>query len=131
MNHIDIIGRLTRDPEIRVTKNGNKVCNFRIAWEDHYKGEKIAHYYDCNAWSKLAENVEKYCSKGSLVGVEEKLKTKEFENKNGIKINSVYIECDKIDFLSSPKKVEKEKDFTEEFNEAEKKFNIMEDDIQF
>lgn len=131
LNSINLMGRLSVDPSFKNLQNGNAVCNFRIAWEEHYKGDKKVYYYDCTAWNKLAENINKYCMKGSLVRVGGKLKTKEYENKQGVKVETVYIECGEIDFLSSPKKIENKKDFTEEFNEAEKKFNIMQDDIQF
>ena len=130
-NNTNMMGRLSADPTFKYLQNGNSVCNFRIAWEEHYKGEKKVYYYDCTAWNKLAENINKYCMKGSLVRVGGKLKTKEYENKQGIKVTNIYIECNEIDFLSSPKKIENKKDFTEEFNEAEKKFEISEEDIAF
>lgn len=132
LNNINMIGRLPRDPELKKTSSGKNVCNFTIAWEDHFKGEKTTHYIDCTAWNAIAENVCKYCAKGSQVRVGGRLKTRTYENSAGTSVKVVYIECSEVDFLTPQKTSKKDPvDFTKEFEEAEKKFEIKEEDIQF
>ncbi|WP_155485291.1 single-stranded DNA-binding protein, partial [Paraclostridium sordellii] len=74
MNHVVLVGRLTRDPELRFTPgDGIPIVNFTLAINRPYKnknGENEADFIFIEAWNKQAENIAKYCMKGSLVGVE-------------------------------------------------------------
>ncbi|MFR7590235.1 MAG: single-stranded DNA-binding protein [Longibaculum sp.] len=122
-------GRLARDPSFKNLNNGSMVCDFTITLEEKYNEKKEVFYINCQAWNKVAENIDKYCCKGSLVTVEGKLKTRSYE-KDGKKVYVTYVQCEKIDFLSSPKKQENI-DYTREFEKAEQNFDVQPDDIQF
>ena len=110
INRVVLVGRMTRDPELRRTPQGDAVTSFTLAVNRNYTsrdGQQQADFINCVVWRKPAENVERYCSKGSLVGVE------------GMQQNN--------DNFYDMKTVELEKEFDNSFNT----YDIMEDDIQF
>ena len=94
MNVVALIGRMTRDPELRRTAQGDAVTSFTIAVERDYTGkdgQKEADFINCVIWRKPAENVEKYCSKGSLVGVKGGIQTRHYDNAQGQRVNVVEV----------------------------------------
>lgn len=107
MNDIKLMGRMTRDPEIRTVGN-TKVVAFRIAVEDDYKkdagGKKETDFFDCAAWGPLADVVGKYCRKGRTVVVSGKMKNKNWTDKDGNKHYAMEVVCDNIYFCDSAKK---------------------------
>ena len=152
INRVGLVGRMTRDPELRRTPQGDAVTSFTLAVNRNYTsrdGQQQADFINCVVWKKSAENVEKYCSKGSLVGVEGRIQTRSYDNSQGQKVYVVEVICDSVQFLetraareraqSQPqmqqnndnfydmKTVELEKEFDNSFNT----YDIMEDDIQF
>lgn len=151
INRVVLVGRMTRDPELRRTQ-GDAVTSFTLAVNRNYTsrdGQQQADFINCVVWRKPAENVERYCSKGSLVGVEGRIQTRSYDNSQGQKVYVVEVICDSVQFLetraareraqSQPqmqqnndnfydmKTVELEKEFDNSFNT----YDIMEDDIQF
>jgi single-strand DNA-binding protein len=108
-----IEGRLTRDPELLYTKNGNALCKFDLAVNHTFKsGEKLIEevsYIAVDTWNKVAESCAKYLKKGNLIRVKGRLKQSSWQDKQGQKRNKISIEAAGIDFLSSPKK-EKQKE---------------------
>jgi single-strand DNA-binding protein len=87
-NHVQLIGRLGRDPEVRYTTDGTAVASFSVATDESWKdksGEKHTEteWHNCVAWRKLGEICGEYLKKGSLVFVEGKLKSREYEAKEG------------------------------------------------
>lgn len=67
LNRALLVGRLTRDPELRRTSNGKAVTSFNLAVERNFKSDdQEADFINCVCWGKIAENTERYCSKGSL-----------------------------------------------------------------
>lgn len=152
INRVVLVGRMTRDPELRRTPQGDAVTSFTLAVNRNYTsrdGQQQADFINCVVWRKPAENVERYCSKGSLVGVEGRIQTRSYDNSQGQKVYVVEVICDSVQFLetraareraqSQPqmqqnndnfydmKTVELEKEFDNSLNT----FDIMEDDIQF
>ena len=151
INRVVLVGRMTRDPELRRTNTGAAVTSFTLALNRNYNSAdgQQADYINCVVWNKVAENVERYCSKGSLVGVEGRIQTRSYDNSQGQKVYVVEVICDSVQFLetraareraqSQPqmqqnndnfydmKTVELEKEFDNSFNT----YDIMEDDIQF
>jgi single-strand DNA-binding protein len=88
LNHIVLIGRLTRDPELRYTPNGVPVCNFDLAVNRPTKnqaGEREADFIRIIVWQEQAENAAKYLSKGRLVAVEGRLQIRSYEDQQGQK----------------------------------------------
>lgn len=91
LNKIILVGRLTRDPEIRSTSSGQSVCNFGIAtnrvWNDKASGQKKeeTEFHNVVLWRRLAEIASQYLSKGSLVLIEGRLQTSSWEDSSGNK----------------------------------------------
>ena len=86
LNRVTIMGRLTKDPDLRRTQSGISVCSFSIASDRDYKsenGEKTADFYDVVAWRATAEFVCKYFGKGRMIGVDGSLQTRKWQDKNG------------------------------------------------
>lgn len=106
-------GRLTRDPDLFYTKNGNGICKFDIAVNSSIKkGEKYENevsYISVNTWNKIADACAQYLKKGTKVRVRGKIKQDLWTAKNGEKRKKFYIEAAAVDFLSSPKKKEEQK----------------------
>jgi single-strand DNA-binding protein len=105
LNHTDLMGRLTRDPELRYTQSGTPVTAFTLANDTGRKrddGSRITHFIDCVAWRKTAEFAAKYLTKGRLVVVEGEIETRSYE-KDGVKRKVVEINVKSIHFADSKK----------------------------
>ncbi|QDI91662.1 single-stranded DNA-binding protein [Salicibibacter halophilus] len=102
INRVVLVGRLTRDPELRYTPNGVAVANFGIAvnrpFTNQY-GEREADFLNCVVWRKQAENVANYLKKGSLAGVEGRVQSRSYENREGRRVNVVEIQAESVQFL--------------------------------
>lgn len=86
LNRVILIGRLTRDPELKYTSTGRAVSTFTLAVDRGFtnqQGKREADFIPIVTWNKLAENCSKYLAKGSLVGVEGKLQVRSYEAKEG------------------------------------------------
>lgn len=97
LNRIDLIGRLVRDPEYKTTSAGAGYCNFTIAVDDDFKdkdGNKVTDFIDCTAWRKTAEYVTTYQTKGSLLAVCGRLKSRKWTDKDGNKRTSWFVQVD-------------------------------------
>lgn len=104
INRTILIGRMTKDPELRRTGQGNAVASFNLAVNRNFKsndGQQEADFIPCVCWNKLAENIDTYCSKGSLVGVEGSLRSRNYENSQGQKVFVVELLCDSVQFLET------------------------------
>lgn len=101
LNRVVLVGRIVRDPELKRTNSGTPVTSFTIAVDNLTKagGEKTASFIPCTSWNKTAENVAKYCSKGSLVGVDGRLNQRSYEDKNGQKRSVVEVTAESVQFL--------------------------------
>ena len=103
MNSVNIIGRLTRDPELRKTSNGRSVTNFCLAVN---RANEDADFIDCVAWNQTADLACKYLSKGSKIGVTGRIQSRTYDDKNGNSRKIVEVVIDRMQFLSEPKKKE-------------------------
>lgn len=103
LNRVVLVGRLVRDPELRKTNSGTSVTSFTIAVDNLTKKgeEKTTSYIPCTCWSFTAENVAKYCSKGSLVGIDGRISQRSYEDKNGQKRSIVEVVAENVQFLES------------------------------
>jgi len=104
MNHIVLIGRLVADPETRYTQSGIAVCNFRLAVDRKFKnqsGEREADFINCVAWRKAGEIIGQYMSKGSQIGVQGSLQSRNWEDKDGNKRTSFEVQVEEFKFLDS------------------------------
>ena len=104
MNKVILIGRLARDPEMRTTISGSNVTRFTLAVTRTYQdqnGERGADFINCVAWRKQAENIAKYCTKGTQVAVEGRIQTGSYDAQDGSKRYTTDIICDNVTFLGS------------------------------
>ena len=102
LNRALLVGRLTRDPELRRTSNGKAVTSFNLAVERNFKSDdQEADFINCVCWGKIAENTERYCSKGSLVSVDGRIQTRNYENNQGQKVYVTEVVADSVQFINT------------------------------
>lgn len=97
-----IVGRLTRDPDLRYTPSGLAVSNFTVAANRPFKnqdGEQEADFINCVTWRKQAENLANYMKKGQLIGVDGRIQTRTFEDKDGKTVYVTEVLAESIQFL--------------------------------
>jgi single-strand DNA-binding protein len=107
LNKAILIGRLTRDPELRYTQGGTSVCSFSIANNRTYvsageKKEQVS-FFNCVAWAKTGEVIAEYCKKGQRIGIEGRLQQRSWDDQEGKKRQTVEIVVDNFQFLSAPR----------------------------
>ncbi|XFA98210.1 single-stranded DNA-binding protein [Candidatus Izemoplasma sp. B36] len=138
-NKVVLIGRLTKDPELRYTSTNNlPVVSFTLAVNRPYQvqgNDRSADFISCTAWRKQAENIHRYVSKGSMVAVEGKLQTRDYMDE---KINArryiTEVICDSVVFLDTRSQGDYENPVKNESTEEELpkgNFNNVEDDLPF
>lgn len=111
MNNVSMIGRLTRDPELRYSENSRTaIARFTLAVDRPTRQgeEKKADFPNIVVFGKQAENCDKYLEKGSLVGITGRIQTGSYQNKNNMTIYTVNIIATNVQFLSWKEKAEKE-----------------------
>ncbi|HHC8894340.1 TPA: single-stranded DNA-binding protein [Staphylococcus aureus] len=102
LNRTVLVGRLTKDPELRSTPNGVNVGTFTLAVNRTFtntQGEREADFINVVVFKKQAENVKNYLSKGSLAGVDGRLQTRNYENKVGQRVLVTEVVADNVQFL--------------------------------
>ena len=102
INRVILVGRLTRDPELRRTKDGSAVTSFTVAVDNRTKnpdGSRGTTFVPCVAFQQSAENTSKYTKKGSLVGVEGRLTQRSYTRQDGSKATVYEVICDNVQFL--------------------------------
>lgn len=102
INRVVLVGRLTKDPEFRTTQSGIDVATFTLAVNRNFKsknGEQQADFINCVVFRKQAENVNNYLNKGSLAGVDGRLQSRSYENKEGQRVFVTEVVCDSVQFL--------------------------------
>ena len=138
MNRVILVGRITKDPELKKTAQDIAVVNFTIAVNRNYtdqQGEKQADFISCVVWRRQAENVAKYVSKGMLLGVEGRIQTRQYESETGMKYITEVL-CDSVQFLENKSSNQSFEDSSstksqsDEFYETSKKL-AAEDDLPF
>lgn len=101
INSVILVGRLTKDPELKYTSNNNAMCSFTLAVDKRVNGEKQANFINCKVFNKQAENLCQYQSKGSLIGVVGVIDTGSYQNKQGQTVYTTDILVNQITFLQS------------------------------
>lgn len=100
LNHITIMGRLTREPELRYTQSQTPVVSFTVACDRDF-GEKQTDFIDCVAWRNTAEFVDTYFAKGSMAAVSGRLQSRRWEDRDGNKRTNWEILVDNIYFADT------------------------------
>ena len=100
-NKTILMGRLTRDPELKTTPSGESVCTFSIAVDRRYqtKGEeKKTDFFNIVAWRQTGEFVSRYFKKGNMILVEGELQTRQYTNKDGVNVTVTEINAEQVSF---------------------------------
>ena len=106
INQITLVGRLTKDPELRYTPDGIAVSNVTVALNRHYKnsaGEYTADFVQCTIWNKVAENTVQYCGKGSIVGVTGRLQSRYYDDQDGKRVYVTEVIAETVKFMDFKK----------------------------
>ena len=113
LNQVVLVGRLTKDLEVKELEDGKKVTNMTLAVPRSFKnaeGEYETDFIDCSLWNSIAENTAEYCKKGDIVGVKGRLQSSSFEKEDGNKEFRTQVMAEKVTFLSSRSKDEPERE---------------------
>lgn len=102
INRVVLIGRLTRDPELRKTQSGTSVCSFTLAVNrrQNQDGTQDADFIQCVAWNKLADNIQLYQKKGNQLGIEGRINTRSYDNQQGQKVYVTEVIAENVQFLT-------------------------------
>ena len=116
MNKVFLIGHLVKDPELRYTSSNIPVTSFTLAVNRNFanqNGGKEVDFINIVAWKKQAENIHKYCFKGSRVSIEGRIQIRNYEDQNGQKRYVSEVALENIEFLSTKKEETREKSNSE------------------
>lgn len=103
MNKALLIGRFTRDPEVRYTDGGTTIARFTLAVDRRFKqeGGQQADFISCISFGKTAEFIEKYFKQGMKIGLEGRIQTGSYTNKDGVKVYTTDIVAENVEFVES------------------------------
>ena len=121
INRVILVGRITKDPEMKSTQSNIAVVSFTLAVNRQFtdqSGERQADFIQCVVWRKQAENLARYVKKGALLGVEGRIQTRTYEADNGTRYVTEVV-CDTVQFLESKGDVDNEPTSNEEDNTAD------------
>lgn len=102
INRVVLVGRLTKDPELRVSQSDISVASFNLAVNRPFTskdGERSADFVNIVCFRKIAENVNQYVKKGSLVGIDGRIQTRNYENKEGQRVYVTEVVAESVQFL--------------------------------
>ena len=109
INQVTLVGRLTRDPDLRITQEGISVTNVTVAVNRPFRnqhGEIGADFVQCTLWKRTAENTVQYCRKGSLVGITGRIQTRYYDNQEGKRVYVTEVVAETVKFLDSKRSTE-------------------------
>ena len=124
MNTVNLVGRLTKDPELKYSASGVATLRFTIAVNDQYKKDE-ADFISCVAFRKTAENLANYQKKGSLIGVIGRIKTGSYD-KNGQKVYTTDVLAESVQFFDK-----KEQPQQQQQQQQNNSFEVSEDSLPF
>ena len=103
MNKVLLVGRFTKDPEIKYANSGLTIASFNVAVDRKYKkeGEQSADFVSCKAFGKTAEFIEKYFHKGMRIGIDGRIQTGSYQKDDGSKVYTTDVVCDGVEFVES------------------------------
>lgn len=134
MNKVVLIGRLTKDVELRYTQSGTAVGSFSLAVNRQFtnaSGEREADFINCVVWKKAAETLANYTGKGSLVAVEGRIQTRNYENNQGNRVYVTEIVVENFSFLDKKSDQNQNQGGSDPFSKSGNPLDISDDDIPF
>ena len=139
MNKVILVGRITKDPELKTVQSGSAVVNFTVAINrpttsnNGDQNQSNADYINCVIWNKQAENLAKYVKKGQLIGVEGRIQTRTYDA-NGTTRYITAVLCDNVQFLDTKKdngSSQEQSDDEQNDDFANKISNVNDNDLPF
>ncbi len=112
INKAILMGRLTRDPELRHTGSGTPVCSFTVAIDNGYGDNRSTDFINCVAWNKTAEFVEKYFTKGRMIIVVGRIQTRTWEGQDGKKNYATEVVASEVSFGESKRSADEGSSFS-------------------
>lgn len=109
MNKVELVGRLTKNVELKMTSNQKKFCNFTLAVDRRFKdanGQRQADFINCVAWNQTAEFIQMYFQKGNRIGVCGSIQTRSYDDNNGQKVFVTEVIVDEAEFVESQQRSE-------------------------
>lgn len=140
INRVVLAGRPTRNLELKSIKSGNSVCSFTLAVDRNFKsksGEREADFINCVAWGKTAEVMSQYVKKGSAIGVDGRIQTRSYDNRDGQRVYVTEVVVENFSFLSDPPKNSQVSKNNQSLNQSNDPFDsngqvdIADDDLLF
>lgn len=103
MNSVQLVGRFTRDPDVRYSDNGTSIAKFNIAVDRRFKQDSgpTADFISCVAFGKTAEFIEKYFRQGNRIGLNGRIQTGSYTNKDGVKVYTTDVVVENVEFVES------------------------------
>lgn len=126
MNNVSLIGRLTKDPDLKTTQSGLSVCRFTVAVDRPYSKEKQTDFINCIAWRQTADFICKYFTKGQRIALIGSIQTGSYE-KDGSKVYTTEVNVSNVEFCES----KKQSGETAQTNEATEEMPLVDDDLPF
>ncbi|MGN7243272.1 single-stranded DNA-binding protein [Bacillus paralicheniformis] len=134
LNRTVLVGRLTRDPELRHTQSGQAVASFTLAVNRTFKnknGETEADFINCVAW-RNAENIAKFLKKGSMAGVDGRLQTRSYDDQSGRRVFVTEVNVESVQFLDPKGSGQQGNSFPDDpFANDGKPIDISDEDLPF
>ena len=134
MNKVFLIGRLTRDPELRYTSSNLPVATFTVAVNRNFAnqaGEREADFINIVVWRKQAENVKNYLNQGSQVAIDGRLQTRSYDGEDGKKRYVTEVQVERIEFLGSKSDGQTETKESNPYEEFGNAIEISDDELPF
>lgn len=141
-NSTTLVGRLTRNPELKYTPSNQAVATFTLAVNRNFKnqnGEREADFINCVIWRQQAENLANWAKKGALIGITGRIQTRSYENQQGQRVYVTEVAAESFQLLESSKdresgykqKVDNQPDFSRNNNLSGNPMDISDDDLPF
>lgn len=107
INRVVLVGRITKDPDLRKTQNGTSVVSFTIACNRRVPSQgQDADFISCVAWNKTADFMAQYVKKGALLGLEGRIQTRSYDDRDGKRVYVTEVIADNVQFLESKKQAD-------------------------
>lgn len=122
INQVTLVGRLTKDPDLRITPEGTPVVNLTLAVNRQFKnqnGDYETDFVQCTIWRKTAENTANYCRKGAVLGITGKIHTRNYQNPEGKKVYVTEVVAEHVQFLSRRPTNEEQKSYANQSSSAQ------------
>ncbi len=137
INNVVLVGRMTKDAELRYTPNNQAVATFTLAVNRPFKnqnGEREADFINCVIWRQQAENLANWAKKGALIGITGRIQTRSYENQQGQRVYVTEVVADNFQLLESRKEREagQSQGYSQpDFSRQAEPMNILEEDLPF